>query len=127
MAEILDEFDPACAPCDKRYCDRLSVDEFEKQSADTTEEELQKLMNFLKDNPQSYYNVARKKKLDQLDVLSFAKVKVMSAIKGDNYLKMYFPSEKCKESMDLLQEQMVSAYNYAQGIYYSVMIIDSFI
>ena len=114
MAETLDEFD-APSPCVKGYCNRISVAEFEQQAAETTENELQKLLTFLESNPRNYYNVFRKKKFDQMNLLSFVKVKVMSTLKGEDYLQAHIPNEECKENMEKLQEQMISAFDYAQG------------
>ena len=50
-----------------------------------------------------------------MNLLSFVKVKVMSTLKGEDYLQAHIPNEECKENMEKLQEQMISAFDYAQG------------
>ena len=114
MTSILNEFD-APSSCPAGFCQRISTEEFEHQAAETTENELDSLMKHLEKNPRIYYEMLRKKKSDNLGMLEFLKVKVMTAFQGAEYLENYFPEDDCKARLELLKGEMVSAYNYGQG------------
>ena len=76
MAGILDEFDDA-TPMRNKYCSTLTLEEYEEQSANSTEEALAELIAHLENNPQQYKNVLKARKRDEAEeagVLSYIKV-----------------------------------------------------
>lgn len=76
MAGVLDEFDEA-TPLRGTFCSRLTEEQFEEQSASSTEEALAQLMEHLDKNPGVYGRVLRKKKRQQAEeagLISFMKV-----------------------------------------------------
>ena len=114
MASLVSEFSvPSARPA--AFCQRISSEEFENQSAETTENELVELMKYLEHNPRIYYEMLRKKKSDNLGMLELLKVKVMTAFQGNEYLENYFPENECKGELEVLKGEMISAYDYGQG------------
>lgn len=112
MSQTLDEFDQP-TPTSISYCHKISSEEFDLQSAQTTKDALHDLMKHLEQRPQEFYDIIRRKKADSLQVLQFVKVKVMNKFK-DRYLEKYFPEEQCRQELDSLKTQMASAFDYAQ-------------
>lgn len=114
MAGVLGEFN-AALPSPVTYCKRISLADYERQGAEETQNELEKLLDFLDDNPREYYNALRKRKRDELGVISWLQVSFMSAVQGEEYLDSYFPEGECKKQLDDLKQDLVSAYDYGQG------------
>ncbi len=73
MAECFDEFDDA-TPLRNTFCTRLSLHEYEDQTANTTEEAIAQLMAHLDCNPQEYRKVLQAKKRDEANIFSYIKV-----------------------------------------------------
>lgn len=73
MAECFDEFDDA-TPLRNTFCTRLSLQEYEDQTANTTEEAIAQLMAHLDCNPQEYRKVLQAKKRDEANIFSYIKV-----------------------------------------------------
>ncbi|XP_001629844.2 uncharacterized protein LOC5509305 [Nematostella vectensis] len=109
----MSEFDPA-SPAPVAFCRKISTAEYDQQGDEETESELKKLLQFLDKNPNISRDVIRKRKQDELDMLSYLKVKVMKAVKGEKYIDDYFSEEMCNNELDKLKREMVSAFDYAQ-------------
>ena len=117
MAEIYEEFDQP-SPALVGFCQQIPPDEFDEQSAHTTQAALHELMDHLEANPDEFFKILRRKKAANLKVVEFVKVKVMNRLQ-DDYLEKYFPDEECRMELESLKKEMVSAYDYAQGLYQS--------
>ena len=63
MAGIMDEYDPP-TPISKVYCARLNTLEYEDQASSCTEDALVELVQYLECNPESYHEVATRRKKD---------------------------------------------------------------
>lgn len=114
MAEILGEFDREF-PSPSAFCNRVSLEDFDRIGAEQTHSELQNLMQFLDSNPKQFYNTIRKRKRDELELLPFLKVKFMSTVKGDEYLNHFFPEKECKKQLELWKDDMKNVYDLNQG------------
>ncbi len=79
MAECFDEFDEA-TPLKRTFCSRVSLEEYEQQTADTTEEAIAQLIAHLDNSPQSYYRVLQAKKDEDVSVFSYIKVLTHTSI-----------------------------------------------
>lgn len=112
MSQILDEFDQP-TPVAISHCRKISSEDFDRESAETTKEALHDLMKHLEQRPQEFYDILRRKKADNLEMFQFVKVKVLKKFK-DRYLENYFPEEQCRRDLDNLKQQIVSAFDYSQ-------------
>lgn len=113
MSQILDEFDQP-TPVAISHCRKISSEDFDRESAETTKEALHDLMKHLEQRPQEFYDILRRKKADNLEMFQFVKVKVLKKFK-DRYLENYFPEEQCRRDLDNLKQQIASAFDYSQG------------
>ncbi len=116
MAETFGPYDPA-SPCLTTICKRVSVKEYEEQASKATEDGIAEIIRYLEYNPTAYYNILRKRKREELEnggVFSWLKVKMMSAVLGDEFVEQIDPAE-AKQKMSELKEEMISAYNYSEG------------
>lgn len=114
MAEILREFDREF-PSPSAFCRRITLEDYEQIGTEKTHNELDNLMKFLESNPKVFYNAIRKRKRDELDLLPSLKLKLMSAVKGDEYLNRYFPEEECKKQLKIWKEDSISVFDLSQG------------
>lgn len=118
MAECFDEFD-APSPMPKRYCSRISIEEYESIGNTSTELSLQQLLQYLDHNPTAFFDILTKKKEEEKDSSGFfalLKSKLTSWYLGASAgnggdLDIKEAKMKLKE----LKENLVKSYNYAQG------------
>ena len=117
MAELFDQFDPA-SPCTTSFCSRISKEEYEKQGSDLTQQAVADLIRYLDYNPTAYHNILRKRKREDEEnagVLSWLKVKMFTAMFGDEYCEKLDDNET-KQKLTALKDEMIRAYNYSEGI-----------
>ena len=117
MAEIFGPFD-AASPCATTFCSRITLEEYDKQSSLSTERAITDLIKYLEYNPSQFYDTLRKRKKEQQEnagVLSFLKVKILSMVLGDDYIDV--SPEEARQKLQEFKEEMIKAYNYAQGMH----------
>lgn len=112
MSQIIDEFDQP-SPATVSFCHKISSEDFDLHSAQTTKDALHELMNHLEQRPDEFYQILRRRKAENLKMFQFLKVKVLNKFK-DQYLEKYFPDDLCKEELDKMKKEMASAFDYAQ-------------
>lgn len=116
MAECLDEFD-APSPSPKRYCCRITVEEYEKIGDVTTEIALRELLEYLEYNPTAFFDILEKKRKEEIDSGIFTMLKA----KLSEYFGWSSSHEINKDGSRLklreLKENIVKSYNYGQGLH----------
>ena len=122
MSQIIDEFDQP-SPATVSFCHKISSEDFDLHSAQTTKDALHELMNHLEERPEEFYQILRRRKADSLKMFQFLKVKVLNKFK-DQYLEKYFPDDLCKEELDKMKKEMASAFDYAQGKFLTYFFCD---
>ncbi|CAH1268477.1 Hypp3883 [Branchiostoma lanceolatum] len=112
--EVLGEFDPAL-PMGAHYCsNQLTAEEYEKQGSEATRQALLELQEAMKQNPELYRQVLGKKRIDEGNVFSKLKGKLMTAVKGDEYGKEKVTEFESHVKMAELHEEMFKVFEYAQ-------------
>ncbi|XP_066286047.1 uncharacterized protein [Branchiostoma lanceolatum] len=112
--EVLGEFDPAL-PMGAHYCsNQLTAEEYEKQGSEATRQALLELQEAMKQNPELYRQVLGKKRIDEGNVFSKLKGKLMTAVKGDEYGKEKVTELESHVKMAELHEEMFKVFEYAQ-------------
>lgn len=115
--ESLEEFDNEC-PLSISYCERISPQDFEKQSLSYTHKSLQDLFLQMEQNPRICEKVLRKRKQEESEdagLLQYLKAKVFSMLQGDmNYANELGEMELSEKVMQLKQE-MEKASSYAHA------------
>eukprot|EP00058_Branchiostoma_floridae_P024094 XP_002609584.1 hypothetical protein BRAFLDRAFT_125009 [Branchiostoma floridae] len=112
--ELLDEFDPAL-PMGAHYCsNQLTAEEYEQQGSEATRQALMELQETMKQNPELYRQVLGKKRIDEGNVFSKLKGKLMTAVKGDEYGREKVTELETQVKMAELHEEMFKVYEYAQ-------------
>ena len=117
MAEVLEEFDDA-TPLRKSYCSRISKDEFERQISVNTENGLEELFTFLKNNPKAYSDILRKRRREEAEsagLLSYLKIRMMSLWSGREAGYEAPSEEECCSELLKMKDNMVKVFEYSQG------------
>ncbi|XP_033749080.1 uncharacterized protein LOC117333766 [Pecten maximus] len=113
--ENFDEYDEPCQMT-TAYCGQLSLDQYEDQMVNTTEQAVLELLSYLDKNPQKIQSILTKRKkeeLENLGMLSFLKMKMMSLINGDKNGGVTIPEEECQAKLDNLKCEMTKVLDYS--------------
>ena len=113
---MMGPYDPA-SPCLTTFCKRISTEDFEKQGSEYTQNALAELIEYLEYNPTAYHNILRKRKREDAEnggIFSWLKAKMLSTIKGDEYLERLDRNE-AKGKLCTLKDDIISSYNYSEG------------
>lgn len=117
MAECFDEFD-APSPMPKRYCSRMTLEEYDRVGNTTTECALQQLIDYLEYNPTAFFDILVKKRQEEFDnsgMFALLKAKLSEWYFGRSSSRE-LDIDEAKETLHKLKENLIRSYNYAQGI-----------
>jgi hypothetical protein len=117
MAGVLDEFDEA-TPLTKRYCSRVSKQDYDQQTSESTEDALEQLLEYLDANPQIYANILKKKSDEENEsqgLLGYFKQHFWSFWSRNGSARSEPTEEECQKKLGKLKENMIKAYEYSQG------------
>ncbi|XP_021374707.1 proline-rich protein 11-like isoform X2 [Mizuhopecten yessoensis] len=113
--ESFDEYDEPCQMT-KAYCGQLSLDQYEEQAANTTEQAVLDLLSYLDKNPQKIQSILTKRKKEELEncgMFSFLKMKWMCLINGDKNGGVAIPEEECQAKLEGLKLEMTKVLDYS--------------
>ena len=77
MAGLMNEFDEPI-PLKSTFCAKLTEEQYEEQTLNSTDEALKDLITYLEKNPEDYANVIKKKKKEEAEesgLMSYMKVR----------------------------------------------------
>ena len=118
MAGVLDEFDDA-TPMTKRYCSRISKEEYDQQTCENTEGALEQLLQFLDQNPDVYASILKKKRKEEAEpegLFSYFKHQFWSFWSNKDSNRAQLSDEECQKELGKLKQNMIKAYEYSQGM-----------
>lgn len=113
----LEEFSSASTPLQSAYCRQMSTAEFDAIGESETERELKLLVEHLEKNPSDFIRLMRKRKIEEMEnggMFSFIKCKLMTKLKGDNYVDSLVSNDDCQQQLKQLTEGMLVVHSYTK-------------
>ena len=127
MTEVFGEFDLE-SPAPKRFCSRLTTEQFEKQASINTEVALRELVTYLNYNPSAFYSICRKRQQEELETnstIAFLKSKFWSWLTGESYEEEINLADAQKKLTEF-KEDALKAFIYSQGRFAKVLLFIKF-